>query len=58
MSNIEVSAKWVEDVKRERTQMLKLLSAALSALRSYQYGNAAPDLAKEVADTIEKALRP
>jgi hypothetical protein len=30
-----------------------LLFAAQLALRSYQYGNGAPDLAKEIADAIE-----
>lgn len=33
-----------------------LLHAALHALRSYQYGNASPDLAKGIADQIEGAL--
>lgn len=34
----------------------KLLRTALSALRSYQYGNSSPDLAEEVADAITKQL--
>lgn len=34
----------------------KLLRAAAHALRSYQYGNASPDLAQEVADAIDEAL--
>ena len=29
---------------------LKAFSAAVDALRSYQYGNASPDLAREIAD--------
>jgi hypothetical protein len=29
-----------------------LLAAARNALRSYQFGNASPDLAKEIADAI------
>ena len=33
-----------------------LLRAAKHALRSYQYGNAAPDLAASVADRIDAAL--
>lgn len=32
----------------------RLLIAALTALRSYQYGTAAPDLAREVADAIQQ----
>jgi hypothetical protein len=32
--------------------------AALHALRSYQYGNSARDLAVETADDLEAALRP
>lgn len=36
----------------------KILPAASNALRSYQYGNSAPDLAKEVADEIDKILKP
>jgi hypothetical protein len=34
------------------------LQAAIHALRSYQYGNGAPDLAEEVADRCERALAP
>jgi hypothetical protein len=34
-----------------------LLRAAMQALRSYQYGNASPELAEEIADSIESALR-
>ena len=33
------------------------LGAAVMALRSYQYGNSAPDLAKSIADEGEAALR-
>ncbi len=45
--------------ERERGErMLKPVRAAVSALRSYQYGNASPDLAKEVADALEAALSP
>jgi len=34
----------------------KLLTAASHALRSYQYGNAAPDLAESIADRIDAAM--
>lgn len=34
----------------------KAMEAASNALRSYQYGNAAPELAGEVADTVDAAL--
>lgn len=33
----------------------KLVLAAISALRSYEYGNAAPDLAKDIADQLAAA---
>lgn len=35
----------------------KLLRAAFHALRSYQFGNGSPDLAKSTADAIEERLR-
>ncbi|WP_340519816.1 hypothetical protein [Cupriavidus necator] len=34
----------------------KLLTAASHALRSYQYGNAATDLAESIADRIDAAM--
>lgn len=37
--------------------VVKALGAAVMALRSYQHGNAAPDLAAEIADVGEDALR-
>lgn len=39
-------------------EMLQLLRASYNALRSYQYGNTATELAKEIADRIEKFLLP
>lgn len=36
-----------------RKNELTLLESAKEALRSYQYGNASPDLAKAIADNIE-----
>jgi hypothetical protein len=37
--------------------MLSLISGMISALRSYQHGNASPDLAREVADAAEELVR-
>jgi hypothetical protein len=37
-------------------ELLKLLAAARSALRSYQYGNDAKELAKDIADRIDAEL--
>lgn len=37
-------------------EMQRLLTAAMHALRSYQYGNAAPQLAEKIADQICAAL--
>lgn len=36
--------------------LYRLLTAAKHALRSYQYGNAATDLAKDIADDAEKLI--
>lgn len=44
-------ADFYEDFRKDQ---LRLLESAREALRSYQYGNSSPDLAKEVADEIEK----
>lgn len=38
------------------SDMLTLLRTAEKALRSYQYGNASPDLAEEIADAIAKTV--
>jgi hypothetical protein len=37
-------------------KLARLLTGASHALRSYQYGNSATDLAKGVADAIDAAL--
>lgn len=37
-------------------RLTKILSAAEKALRSYQFGNSAPDLAEEVADACTTEL--
>jgi site-specific recombinase len=39
------------------TKLIKAALAAFEALRSYQYGNAAPGLAEEVADVLQNAIR-
>ncbi len=38
------------------TELMQVATAALEALRSYQYGNSSPELAEEVADALENAL--
>jgi predicted component of type VI protein secretion system len=40
----------------EAEESRKLLKAAMHALKSYQYGNSAPDLAASIAGDIEKLL--
>jgi hypothetical protein len=52
MAPIVVSAEWVAEVQRERAEWAVLLRASYHALRSYQYGNAATDPAKDLADAI------
>ena len=42
----------------EIAELKNLLQAASHALRSYQYGNASPDLAKACADKIDQTLAP
>lgn len=37
-------------------EMLGLLKAASSALKSYVYGNVAPDLAKEVSEEVDALI--
>ncbi len=41
----------------ENATLRKHLEAAYHALRSYQHGNSAPELAKEVADSIGSAIK-
>ncbi len=45
-------------IEHERDRLRHALTGALHALRSYQHGNASPDLAEEVADACEAALAP
>lgn len=48
---------WTESINEKNKEIereMRLLKAALQALRSYQYGNSSPDLAKEIADKIDQ----
>jgi hypothetical protein len=50
-----------QDLARELAAAWKLLGATEHALRSYQYGNAAPGLAQEIADAcaeLRSSMRP
>jgi len=38
-------------------ELAKALAAAIAALRSYQYGNGSPDLAKSTADFGAQTMR-
>lgn len=49
--------RWRKPEARTPSATETALDAAVMALRSYQYGNAAADLAREIADAGEKALR-
>ena len=37
-------------------ELVKVAGAALLALRSYQYGNSSTELAREIADELERVL--
>jgi len=43
-------------LEQANPETLKALEAAAHALKSYAYGNAAPDLAKEASKSLESAL--
>jgi hypothetical protein len=43
-------------VDKELIEARRLLAAASRALRSYQYGNSATELAAEIADAIDNFL--
>ncbi|MCK1402001.1 hypothetical protein IVB45_17640 [Bradyrhizobium sp. 4] len=38
-------------------QITRTLTAAMCALRSYQFGNSAPDLAQGIADDLETVIK-
>ncbi|MBV9180214.1 MAG: hypothetical protein JO356_02795 [Acidobacteria bacterium] len=48
---------WLCRKAKEHADMAKVLHAAWHALKSYEYGNAATELAKECAAEIEKVLK-
>ena len=48
--------EWAEEWQAKVDALRGVLVAAEHALRSYQHGNTAPDLAQEVADAIRAAL--
>jgi hypothetical protein len=48
--------KSLRDLLDERDQAVRLLVTSSHALRSYQYGNSAPDLAEGIADQIDAFL--
>lgn len=52
----EVNARKVERLEQEIAALRNALNAAYSALRSYQHGNSAPDLAERIADHISPLL--
>jgi len=54
----EICALYAAPTEAAQGEVEVALQAAIHALRSYQYGNGAPDLAEEVADRCERALAP
>lgn len=54
---LEGLAKVNAHLLAEAPELLKVAKAASHALRSYEYGNASSELAKEVADAIDEVTR-
>jgi hypothetical protein len=54
--HVTVTAADLGIVDRELMEARRLLVAASHTLRSYQYGNAATDLAGNIADSIDRFL--
>ncbi|MES0168198.1 hypothetical protein NKJ87_19785 [Mesorhizobium sp. M0027] len=54
LRQIEMS---IEQDKKKIADLVKALSAASRALRSYQYGNSATDLAQSTADFCDAAIQ-
>lgn len=51
------SCQWeLKQIVEMMAEAHRLLEAASQALRSYQYGNAATDLAQEMAESIDRFL--
>jgi hypothetical protein len=48
---------WLSAKAGQHAEMLQVLNAAYHALRSYEFGNTAPELAREVAAECEAAIR-
>jgi hypothetical protein len=48
---------WLSAKARQHAEMLQVLNAAYHALRSYEFGTTAPELAREVAAECEAAIR-
>lgn len=46
----------MDELRVERQALLDACKAASHALKSYQYGNASPDLAKEMAEYCDAAI--
>ncbi len=54
--HVTVTAAHLGIVDKELMEARRLLAAASHALHSYQYGNAATELAGEMADAIDNFL--
>jgi len=54
--HVTVTAADLGIVDKELIEARRLLAAASHALRSYQYGNSATELAAEIADAIDNFL--
>ncbi len=52
----EMMAAEIGRLRAINADLIAALAAATHALRSYQYGNSATDLAEEVADNAETAI--
>jgi hypothetical protein len=57
LPRLERAVKLGEHWKAEVERLRAALASAHDALRSYQYGNGSPELAKEVADRLQKELK-
>jgi hypothetical protein len=54
----DAQARLIGSMAERISALQKLLKAASHALRSYQYGNSATELAEEMANTVDAALAP
>lgn len=53
----EANARHIVRAANSHDELLAVAIASMHALRSYQYGNASQDLAEEVADKLQAAIR-